>query len=80
MRGSTLIPWLFMGPLLVAIFSNLAYQIFQVGWIANVAMVSTSFAALMLIIAAAPSMVLLARKPANDSKRTERNAQQSDEK
>lgn len=71
-RWSDVIPWLFVGPLLVAIISNLAYQITQIGWVANVAMVATCLAALALLVAAAPAInVLFWKRPSGSKDREE---------
>jgi len=69
MKGEALISWLFVGPLLVAMISNLAYQITQIEWIANVAMGSTILTAIILLVAAWPAFMLLFRKKPRDSER-----------
>lgn len=51
MRGSTIIPWLFFGPLLVTIVSKVVYDITGWAWAAVVAQVALAVVILVMLTA-----------------------------
>lgn len=51
MRGSTIIPWLFFGPLLVMIVSKVVYDVTGWAWAAVVAQVALAVVILVMLAA-----------------------------
>lgn len=51
MQGSTWLPWLFFGPLLVAMASGIAYQFTRLPWLAMLAQLALGVLALVTVTA-----------------------------
>lgn len=63
MNGSTLLPWLLVGPILVAVLAMVAWQATGVGAFAVVAQIGLSIAVTVMVLAFLASRRASGRKP-----------------